>query len=97
MKINADQMKALQAVANERALQDVKWGGQDHVDPVWNFILGEEFGEVCEALSESFNRKGFYDEGDVILLDDLERELAHVAAVAVSWIECIARRRRGEC
>lgn len=94
----------LAEVAEERDRQDEKWGQQDHPDgtsnsaervalaykakalcddaaskgrPTWNFILTEE---VFEAFAETDPTK-------------LRAELIQVAAVAVSWIEAIDRRK----
>ena len=42
-------LEVIAAVAHERRNQDNKWGPQ-HYDPtVWLAILGEEFGEACQA------------------------------------------------
>lgn len=68
----------LAEVAVERDRQDAKWGGTPGVDrrsdPHYAAVLGEEFGEVCEAWLER----------DV---PHLREELVQVAAVAVAWIE----------
>lgn len=72
-------------VVAERERQDVKWGVQDHNDYVWNAILGEEVGEVSQALIDhQFKGAEF---------KDARAELVQVAAVAVAWIEAIDRRR----
>lgn len=94
----------MQEVWKERDRQEVKWGEQNHPDgtggPVlrmkadeaqvmcdeaakqhvmrWRYILEEE---VAEAMAES----------DPALL---RAELVQVAAVAVSWIEALDRRKR---
>ncbi len=71
----------------ERARQEDKWGQQDHDDGVWALILGEEFGEACQAaLGES--GKG----GDANTATRTREELIQVAAVAISWIQAIDRR-----
>jgi NTP pyrophosphatase (non-canonical NTP hydrolase) len=67
---------AINAVRKERDRQDDKWPPtgilRDHDH--WLPVLLEELGEVAtECLKD--DRKG------------LERELAHVAAVAVAWLE----------
>lgn len=48
-------------------------------DPRWVAILGEEFGEVCHALT--------YDSG--ASLQDLADELVDVMAVAGAWLDAI--------
>jgi hypothetical protein len=66
-------------IAAERQRQDAKWGEQNHDDHKWNTILCEEKGEVSKAILEH--------DGPGVL-----KELSHVAAVAVAWIEAIGRR-----
>lgn len=49
--------------------------------------LGEEFGEVCrQALTQPGAAFAFDTSGSP---DDLVKELSHVAAVAVAWMECL--------
>lgn len=36
-------------VSKERQRQEAKWGAQHHDPVVWLAILGEEFGEACQA------------------------------------------------
>ncbi len=86
---------AIQAVLQERARQDAKWGQQDHEPMAWMGILGEEFGELCEAVNEThFNngpearKKGGYE--------NMRAEAVQVAAVAVSFIEALDRRYGGK-
>lgn len=68
-------LKFLRMVYLERRRQDRKFGEQNHGDPMWHVILGEEMGEVSRAIYEN-NDQGVYD------------ELVQVAAVAVAWCEC---------
>jgi NTP pyrophosphatase (non-canonical NTP hydrolase) len=71
----------LAEVMRERAIQDAKWGEQNHHPAWWLSILGEEFGEVCKAVCENNDTgKGSYRD-----------ELVQVAAVAVAMIECYDR------
>lgn len=53
----------------------------------WLPILGEEFGEVCKALT--------YDQADSAeeQMDNLRAELVDVATVAFAWIAAIDRKR----
>lgn len=71
-------IRALTLVDRERDFQDKKWGKDNsHITPDrWMTILGEEFGEVCEAIQRSN-------------VDDIKAELVQVAAVAVRYIEQI--------
>lgn len=86
--------KAIESVLAERARQDAKWGEQNHEPMAWMGILGEEFGELCEAVNEThFNngaearKKGGYA--------NMREEAVHVAAVAISFIEALDRRYGG--
>lgn len=66
------------AIITERERQDAKWGGKPGVhrndDHTYAAVLGEEFGEVCQAWLERDT-------------DNLRVELIQVAAVAIAWIE----------
>lgn len=82
---------AIDAVLLERARQDAKWGQQNHDLPYWTSILGEEFGELCQAINEtvfdngpSERAKGGYE--------NMRREAVQVAAVAVAIVEMLDRR-----
>lgn len=66
------------SIIAERERQDKKWGSQRHLEPLlWNAILGEEVGEVANALLEHKSPA------------ELRKELVQVAAVAAAWIEAI--------
>lgn len=70
----------LQDINKERARQDGKWGfPQNNNLAEWGIILGEEVGEVMQAMNEV----RFRNEDTAHLLE----ELIQVAAVAVSIIE----------
>jgi len=96
MKINNARVIALNLIDIERDRQDTKWGIQDHAPQLWTGILGEEYGEYCQAVNETvFNNgekaklKGGYD--------NMLTELTHVAAVAVGAMESLMRaRQRGD-
>lgn len=68
----------------ERSRQDQKWGQQDHPDPFWYVILGEEVGEVGRAIFERAR-------GSIDGYRELRDELIQVAAVAVAWVEALDR------
>ena len=44
------QQAALTDIRHERFAQDEKWGPQHHSNELWSSILGEEYGEACQAL-----------------------------------------------
>ena len=64
----------------EQVNQVYKWGEQNHEDGHWMLILQEEVGEAAKAILEEE--------------DGVREELIQVAAVALSWIDCIDRRQR---
>ena len=81
----------LEQIADERQRQHDKWGEQNHQEPVWATILGEEYGEACHASLDYYLEAS--ERGSVTgrLIGSLRSELIQVAAVAVAWIECIDR------
>jgi hypothetical protein len=76
----------------ERIKQNEKWGHQRHSIGVWLAILGEEFGEVCQA-SQSYLNLVSAKETDS---DDLYMELIHVAAVASAIAEQVKEARESD-
>lgn len=90
------QNDVIKAVLAERQRQDKKWGEQNHPPQFWTGILGEEFGELCQAINETVfdngeeeRKKGGYE--------NMYREAIHVAAVAVGFLECLERNRGYYC
>lgn len=71
----------LMDVNRERSRQDRKWGRQRHSYGDWLIILGEEFGEICQAMQK---QKTWSKESDA---NDLYTELIHLASVAVAIAE----------
>lgn len=93
---NANSSSALPDILNERERQDAIWGQQDHPAHIWLTILGEEYGELCEAslqyeLPHLHNPSGEYDLPPEQLRAALRREAVQVAAVAVAMIEALDR------
>lgn len=82
-KVNAE-------VFSERERQNAKWGRQEHPHGTWLAILGEEFGEVCEALQHGSQSSKDTD------ASNLYEELIHVAAVASAWAEQVLRYTQNE-
>jgi len=83
---------AVMLIDAERDRQIILWGEENHDQLVWLSILTEEVGEYAQAINETIfdngpaeRQKGGYD--------NLLRELTHVAAVAVSAMECLMRGR----
>lgn len=76
-------------VYKERVKQNAKWGVQRHHYGTWLAILGEEFGEVCEAMQKGLVSEKKSD------ADDLYTELIQVAAVACAIAEQVKEEQDG--
>lgn len=74
-------MRVLKEIDLERCRQNNKWGRQRHTDGDWLKILGEEFGEVCQAMQIGMDCS---KESDA---SNLHIELVQLAAVAVAMVE----------
>lgn len=83
-------LNVLAEVVNERTRQDEKWGEQNHQPPIWLGILGEEFGELCEAVNETVFDNGPEErkKGGVA---NMRAEAIQVAAVAIAFVEMLDR------
>lgn len=88
-------------VAREQTNQFLKWGEQNHNDFYWYGILAEEFGEVGKALIETTLRSvsPYPDIPGIVHMNiqspdisEIKKEVIHVAAVAMSWLEAMERR-----
>jgi hypothetical protein len=85
------QNKVVEMILVERAKQHQKWGEQNHKPQGWIGILGEEFGELCEAINETCldnaqdTHKGGYE--------NIKREAIHTCAVALGFLECLERNK----
>ena len=94
--LNADTYTAIQSILDERCRQERKWGTQSHPAHIWLAILGEEYGELCEAslqyeLPHLHNPSGEYDLPPSQLRAALRKEAVQVAAVATAMIESLDR------
>lgn len=89
---NAPTLLALAAVRAERQRQNALWGDQSGRSPFeWASILGEEYGELCEAVNETCCKNPAHpDRGGY---ENIIKEATQVAAVAVQIIEAACRRR----
>ncbi|MFB0840983.1 hypothetical protein [Paenibacillus oleatilyticus] len=81
---------ALQSVIEERQRQNAKWGEQNHPLAAWVSILGEEYGELCEAVNETIFNNGpeAREKGGHA---NIRAEAVQVAAVAVQIVEMLDR------
>lgn len=88
---------AIEDVVAERWRQFEKWGDQAHEAPVWMLVIGEEFGELCEALLRARTWNGSRDPERPVkqqlelgtALADVRTEAVQLAACAVALIEAI--------
>ena len=82
------QREVVRLVIAERIKQDQKWGEQNHSAEIWMAILGEEFGEACQALlADTFGRKNQREKKPEMMRD----EIVQVAAVAIAILEWMNR------
>lgn len=81
--------EAVRLILHERDRQDAKWGEQNHAPEVWLTILGEEFGEACQAaLTDRFIANSAVPSDSA---SDLRKEIIQVAAVAIAMLEWMNR------
>lgn len=76
---------AYSEIMSERERQDNKFGVQNRSPVQWLVILGEEFGEACQAALHASGIDG----SKGISHENYRKELIQVAAVAVAAIECL--------
>lgn len=83
-------MKGIKLVVAERERQIDLWGDQSGNHPFeWISILGEEYGELCEAVNETcFGNQKHPERGGK---DNIVKEAVHVAAVAVAIAEAMLK------
>lgn len=81
------QRQIIEMVLEERNRQDVKWGEQNHVAPIWGMIIGEEYGEMCKAINEfGFDPTPEKEE-------QIYTEAIHTMASCMAMLECMERMR----
>lgn len=79
-------ISAIDAIVSERRHQIEKWGADTDNSPFeWMSILGEEYGELCEAVNETFFRNPTHPE--LGGYEKIIKEASQVAAVAAAIIE----------
>lgn len=79
-------MKGIKLVVAERERQIDLWGDQSGNHPFeWMAILGEEYGELCEAVNETcFQNPKHPERGGK---PNIVKEAVHVASVAIAIAE----------
>lgn len=83
-------VRTIVLVGFERERQDKEWGEQNHSVERWISILGEEYGELCQAVNETIFDNG-PEERKKGGKDRMTAEAVQVAAVACAMIEYIER------
>jgi len=88
--------RVLNEVLQERQRQDAKWGEQNHGLPVWLAVLGEEYGEVCQAVLKGRATAMPSSPDHTTLTPEewvshIRKELIQTAAVAVQAVEYLDR------
>lgn len=83
-------MKGIKLVVAERERQIDLWGDQSGNHPYqWMAILGEEYGELCEAVNETcFQNPKHPERGGK---PNIVKEAVHVAAVAIAIAEAVLK------
>ena len=81
--------KVIALVTEERKRQFELYGDQSGKSP-YEFlsILGEEYGELCEAVTETYMSGRHPERGGK---ENIIKEAVHVAAVAVQLIEVLKK------
>lgn len=81
-----DELNIIDLVIKERERQKSLWGEKsDNLPYEWMSILGEEFGELCEAINEScFKKKKHKELGGK---ENIVKEAVQIAAVAIAIAE----------
>jgi NTP pyrophosphatase (non-canonical NTP hydrolase) len=91
--------KILEEIKAERSRQDKKFGTQNWTPIEWIPILGEEFGEVCRAVTDWHWQLVV----DGNFCNNYRKELIQLAATAISALESFDRlewpdrHSHGEC
>ena len=81
--------KAIGLISQERERQKEEWGEDIHSPFEWLAILGEEYGELCQAVNETYLMGQRYPQFGGV--DNIIKEATHVGAVAAAIIEAFGR------
>lgn len=82
-------LDAIEKVASERSRQVELWGNEIHNPFEWVAILGEEYGELCQAINETYLLGQRYPERGGV--ENIIKEATHVAAIALAIIEAFGK------
>jgi len=79
-----DRIAVLEAILQERELQDAIWGNQsDYSNTWWHVLASEKNGQVAKEIYEQSDKQLF-------------RKLIELCAVYFAWAEMIAKKYDGE-
>lgn len=79
---------AFDLIRAEDKAQIKKWGEQTHSPAEWMMFLGEEFGELAQAISEWWFREGG--------LEEVEKEAVQTATLALKIAEMCRELRESD-
>ena len=82
-------MNSIELISIERKKQKTMWGEEIHSPFEWISILGEEYGELCQAINETYLMGQRYPQLGGI--DNIIKEATHVGAVAAAIIEAFGK------
>lgn len=95
VEVSGATRQAVELIVVERRRQIAEWGVQSDINPFeFMSILGEEYGELCQAVNETLFVNPKHPERGGI--DAIRREAVQVAAVAAQIIEACMDGRREE-
>ena len=90
VRLPHDMAVSINLVVKERKRQIDLWGDQSGKHPFeWMAILGEEYGELCEAVNETCFRNPKHPERGG--KPNIVKEAVHVAAVAIAIAEAVRK------
>ena len=80
--------RVFDAIRAERERQNAEWAEQNHDAYTWLAILGEEYGELSQAI--------LHDTFGGTAAGTMRDELVQLVAVGVQWLECLERQAAQE-
>lgn len=81
MAVPSHMQKAIRLCIEERKAQLEKWGHQNHPPAIWHLVIGEEVGELAEAILDlRYSNTG---------MPHVKAEAVQVATSAIALIEWI--------
>jgi len=75
-------------IRKERVRQIELWGHQSHPGYLWISIIGEEFGEICDAFKQTYSDEDNKDSMNIA------EEIIQLGAVCCAWYEHLTTHER---